>query len=200
MVKDFGFIAPKGPIPAPDMSFVRLFKDNDAGWQHRGQFAIWSGASAQAEPAHRLLERIGNRVAVITHDNGNPVFHRIANGTPFMIENGTPFWLTVDADAMWVDTPGPAGRYAFLAIGGLVGKPSHGVVDWTCPSCGSQVNPHSFDIPPLGFNTFLKKAQGVVSEFNANAQLRTCSHCNAVHPVMEPSTVNEPQTFQAEKI
>jgi len=193
---NLGFIPQKETIPAPDMSFVRLFSDARAGWQHRGQFAIWTGVSAAEGPRHRLLERVSNRVAVIEREDGSPVFHKIANGSAFTIENLTGFWLTVDSDAMWVDTPCPTGRYALIAIGGRTGKPSRAVLDWTCPSCGTPINVQTFEIPPLGFTSFLRKAHAATTAFNADPQLRTCPSCHAVHPVVDISMPNEAQPSQ----
>lgn len=193
---NLGFIAQQEPIPAPDMSFMRLFSDASIGWQHRGQFAIWTGISAAEGPRYRLLERIGNRVAAIERGDGNPLFHKLANGTPFTIENLTGFWLTVDSDAMWVDTPSPAGRYAVIAIGGRTGKPSRAVLDWTCPSCGTPIHAQTFEIPTNGFPSFLRKAHAAAVEFNANPQLRICPSCNAVHPEVRTSMPNEAQPSQ----
>jgi rubredoxin len=193
---NLGFIPQKEPIPAPDMSFMRLFSDGAIGWQHRGQFAMWTGVSAAEGPKYRLLERIGNRVAEIERKDGSPVFHKIANGTPFMIENLTGFWLTVDSDAMWVDTPCPTGRYALIAIGGRAGKPSRATVDWTCPGCGTAIHAQSFDIAANGFPAFLRKAHAAANEFNANPQLRACPSCNAIHPAVNTSMPNEAQPAQ----
>ena len=190
---NLGFIPQKEPIPAPDMSFMRLFSDGSIGWQHRGQFAIWTGISVGEGPRYRLLERIGNRVAEIERKDGSPVFHKIAHDTPFTIENLTGFWMTVDSDAMWVDTPCPTGRYALIAIGGRTGKPSRAVLDWTCPSCGTSVNARSFEISTNGFPSFLRKAQAAATEFNANPQLRACPSCGAVHPAVNTSMPNEAQ-------
>jgi hypothetical protein len=188
-----GFVAPDKPIPSPDMSFVRMFNDNSVGWQQRGQYAIWTGASA-GETKYRLLERMGNRVARIEHEDGSVVFHKVAAGTAFTVENFTGFWLTFDSDAMWLDTPGPSGRFAVLAVGGAAGKPGHAVLDWTCPHCGTAINPRSLDIGPLGFSSFLRKASALAAEFNLDSQLRTCSHCNTVHPpLMTTLKLNETQ-------
>lgn len=179
---NLGFIPPTKTIPSPDMSFMRLFKDNSIGWQQRGQYAIWMGASAAGSPPYRLLERVGNRVARIEHADGGPVFHKIAAGVPFLVENMAGFWLTFDSDAMWVDTRGPDGRYAVLAVGGSAGKPGQGVVDWTCPKCGSSMNAHTVEIGSNGFKSFLNRANEITAEFNADEGKRTCGHCHAVHP------------------
>lgn len=177
-----GFVQPDKTIPAPDMSYARLFSDDSIGWQHRGQFAIWTGGSNEGGPAYRLLERVGNRVAAIGHEDGRPVFHKIARGTPFTVEGLTDFWLSVDSDAMWLDTPRPGGRYAVLTIGGSGGKPSRAVLDWTCPSCGGPIHAQTIEVAPMGFKSLLRKAQAAVGEFNANLQLRTCGSCAGVHP------------------
>lgn len=194
-----GFVQPDKTIPAPDMSYARLFSDDSIGWQHRGQFAIWTGGSNEGGPAYRLLERVGNRVAAIGHEDGRPVFHKIARGTPFTVEGLTDFWLSVDSDAMWLDTPRPGGRYAVLTIGGSGGKPSRAVLDWTCPSCGTGINAQRFEIAANGFPAFLRKAHAAATEFNANPQLRACPKCNAVHPVVNTSMPNEAQPSQEGK-
>ncbi|HSV83088.1 MAG TPA: hypothetical protein VLK85_28145 [Ramlibacter sp.] len=160
-----------------------MLDDNSVGWQHRGQYAIWTGASAEGTH-HCLLERIGNKVARIAHDDGRPVLHRIAAGVAFTIENFMGYWLTLDSDAMWLDTPGRSGRYALLAVGGAAGKPGGGVVDWTCPRCGSAIRPRALDIAPMGFKSFLSRAETLAAEFDAEPQLRTCGSCGALHPVV----------------
>jgi len=177
-----GFIPPDKPVPSPDMSFVRMFNDNSVGWQHRGQYAIWTGASAKGGPTYRLLERIGKRVAVIEHKDGSPVFHKVSAGVAFTVENLMGFWLAFDSDAMWLDTPFPSGRYALLAIGGAAGKPGRAVLDWTCPHCGAPIHSRTFEIKPLAFNSFLRQADALAAEFDTNPQLRTCGACGAVHP------------------
>ena len=168
-------------VPAPDMSFVRLFGDASLGWQHRGQYAIWTGTSAQ-ESRYRLLERIGQKVACMELADGGPVFHKISRGTPFTVENLMAFWLTLDSDAMWLDTPSEAGRYALLAVGGSAGKPAGATVDWTCPSCGSAIGSRTLPIATAGFVDMLKVAEAAAAEFDADAQSRRCGECAAVHP------------------
>ncbi len=168
-------------VPAPDMSFVRLFGDASLGWQHRGQYAIWTGTSAQ-ESRYRVLERIGQKVACLELADGGPVFHKISRGTPFTIENMMGYWLTLDSDAMWLDTPSEAGRYALLAVGGSAGKPASATVDWTCPSCGSAIGSRELPIATAGFVDMLKVAEAAAAEFDADAQSRRCGACEAVHP------------------
>lgn len=191
-----GFVPSDKPVPAPDMSFVRLFNDNSVGWQHRGQYAIWTGASAEGGPKYRLLERIGNRVVAIEHQDGGPVLHKIAAGVAFTIENLTGFWLAFDSDAMWLDTPSPTGRYAALAIGGAAGKPGRAVLDWTCPQCCTPIHPRSVEIPPLAFQSFLRQASTMTTEFDADPQLRTCGSCGAIHPLAATLIPNEIQLPQ----
>jgi hypothetical protein len=181
MVK-LGFVQPDKAIPAPDMSYARLFSDESVGWQHRGQFAIWSGASTDENPAYRLLERIGNRVVAIAHEDGRPVFHKIPRGTPFTVEGLTDYWLAIDSDAMWLDTPRPGGRYAVLTIGGSEGKPSKAVLDWSCPSCGESICPQTIEIPPMGIKVLMRKAAAAVDAFNTSPRLRACASCACVHP------------------
>jgi hypothetical protein len=191
-----GFVPSDKTIPVPDMSFARLFSDESAGWQHRGQFAIWTGRSSDASHAYRLLERIGDRVVAIAHEDGRPVFHKIARGTPFTVEGLTDYWLSIDSDAMWLDTPRPGGRYAVLTIGGSEGKPSRAVLDWSCPNCGESISPKTIEIPPMGVKVLLRKAEAAVDEFNANPQLRTCASCACVHPPVSLPTPGEAEPTQ----
>jgi hypothetical protein len=191
-----GFVPADKPIPAPDMSFVRLFNDNSVGWQHRGQYAIWTGASAEGGPRYRLLERIGNRVVAIEHQDGSPVLHKIAAGVAFTVENLMGFWLALDSDAMWLDTACSTGRYAALAIGGAAGKPGQAVVDWTCPRCGTPIHPQTFDIPRLAFQSFLRQADATTATFDADLQLRACGGCGSVHPLAATLIPNEIQLPQ----
>jgi len=176
-----GYLPSAAAVPTPDMSFVRLFGDASLGWQHRGQYAIWTGTSAQ-ESRYRLLERIGQKVACLELADGGPVFHRIGRGTPFTIENMMGYWLTLDSDAMWLDTPSEAGRYALLAIGGAAGKPATATVDWTCPSCGTAIGSRTVPIATAGFVAMLKTAEAAAAAFDADAQSRRCGACEMVHP------------------
>lgn len=179
---NLGFIPLEKPIPSPDMSFVRLFNDESIGWQFRGQYAFWTGASADSSKKYKLLERLGNRVARIEHGDGSPVFHKIAAGVPFTIENLMGFWIAFDSDAMWLDVQAPDRQYAVLAAGGTAGKPGGAVVDWTCPKCGSGIARNEIDIPPLAFNKFLIQANAWVEKFNEDPQLRACGNCGGAHP------------------
>ncbi len=190
---NLGFIPTDKPVPAPDMSFARMFNDSSIGWQQRGQYAIWTGAGAEGGPRYRLLERIGNRVARIEYEDGSPVLHKISAGVAFTIENLMGFWVGFDSDAIWLDTACPGGRYAVLAIGGAAGKPGRALVDWTCPHCGAPMHARTFQIPPLAFNSFLRQANALAAEFNADPQLRTCGACAAVHPPVITSMANEVQ-------
>jgi hypothetical protein len=176
-----GYVPSERTIPSPDMSFVRLFGDLSIGWQLRGQYAFWNGASATERSKYRLLERIGNRVAPIAYPDGRPVFHQIKAGTPFIVLGLTGYWLTFDTDAMWLDTPGGEGQYAVLAVGGAAGKPGSAIIDWTCPGCGSSISRRTFEIAPLSFGRFLDQADAYVAEFNDDAKLRTCE-CGVAHP------------------
>ena len=38
---NLGYIPQERKIPAPDLSYMRLFEDGETGWQYRGQYAIW---------------------------------------------------------------------------------------------------------------------------------------------------------------
>lgn len=178
-----GFVPSSTRIPSPDMSFMRLLEDGSVGWQQRGQYAIWTGASAPGNPTFRLLELHKNKIVVIESEDGDPVMHKIASGVPFTIENVMGYWLSFDSDAMWLDLPNNQGQYAMLAVGGAEGKPAHAEVDCPCPNCGTRLSVESFAIPPLRFNLLLDYAEAWVAEFNSTPQRRTCPNCGCVHPL-----------------
>jgi rubredoxin len=164
------------------MSFVRLFADLSVGWQLRGQYAFWNGASSDERLKYRLLERVKNRVAPIAYEDGRPVFHQISAGTPFVVLGLAGYWLTFDTDAMWLDTPAGEGQFAVLAVGGAAGKPGNADIDWTCPGCGSSISKRTFEIGPMSFGRFLDQADAYAAEFNNDPKLRTCDGCGTVHP------------------
>lgn len=176
-----GFVPREGAMPSPDMSFVRMFADTATGWQLRGQYAIWMGASTNGKPAHLLLERIGDRVAPIAYADGSPVFHEIKAGIPFYVEGMSGYWLTFDSDAMWLDTPAPEGRYCMLTVGGAAGKPNKVIVDWTCPHCGKSISPRTFSTGQT-FTRFLTEAEVYATQARHDPGLRTCPECRTIHP------------------
>jgi len=189
---NLGFLPHEKPIPSPDMSFVRMFDDASIGWQYRGQYAIWMGASSEERSWYTLLERVGLKVAPIRYTDGSSVFHTISANTAFIVSNLMGFWIAFDSDAMWLDTPSADGQYAVLTIGGSLGKPGRAVVDWMCPKCGNAINPKSFDILPHALSDFLNQANDWADGFNKDKALRTCVDCGTVHPVvpgMEQSSV-----------
>lgn len=171
------------PIPGPELSYLRLFQDNTIGWQSKGQYAIWTGASIAGGARYRLLERFGKRVGAIERADGSAVLHRIPAGTSFMVEGLMGYWLALAFDAIWLDTPCPEGRYALLAISGLAGNSKEeAVLDWVCPRCGESISPRTLEIRARAFDAFLKQAEVAAAGFDADLKERTCSHCEAVHP------------------
>ncbi|MDX3893433.1 hypothetical protein [Pusillimonas sp.] len=196
-----GFIQTDKPIPSPELSFVRMFNDSEAGWQQRGQYSIWAGESKEGGQRFRLLERFGNRVGAIEHADGRSVLHKVSAGTSFTIEGLLGFWLKFDCDAMWLDTPCPSGRYSLLAVGGTAGKPGQAVVDWVCPKCGESLHPQTIAIGsgPRAFKRFLSEAEGVAAAFNSDADLRACGNCGSVHPETTTDARNEPERLHGER-
>jgi hypothetical protein len=182
---NLGFLPTDRKIPSPELSFLRLFKDDSVGWQYRGQYAVWTGSSLAERRPYRLLERFGNRVAAIAYANGNVIMHRIAAGVPFLIEGDMRYWLTFDCDALWLDTPCAEGRYALLAVGGAAGRPGRAILDWACPRCGTAMHPSVLSIRPTAFAAFLDEASKAATAFDTDVQARTCDHCAAVHPALD---------------
>jgi len=179
---NLGYIPQERKIPAPDLSYMRLFEDGETGWQYRGQYAIWMGHSNDPAKKHTLLERIGNRVARIEDKQGKTVFHKIGNGMAFSIENLMGFWLSFDTDQLWLDVKDGDHAYAVLSVGGAAGKPGEAVVDWMCPKCGTSIAPASLKIEPLAFSSFLAKVNAWVEKFNTDQSMRICSGCGYAHP------------------
>ncbi|MFB0610662.1 hypothetical protein [Aurantiacibacter poecillastricola] len=179
-----GYVPSSRTIPGPDMSFVRLFDDLEAGWQFRGQYAIWTGSAKGERSRYTLLERHGDRVAPMAYEDGSPVFHEIKANVPFIVQGLMSYWVTFNSDAMWLDTPSPEGQYAFLAVGGSAGKPSAATIDWTCTHCGHPISPKGFEVSPLSFKRFLMQADEYAAEFDRSQEMRTCTDCGTIHPAM----------------
>lgn len=182
---NLGFLPTERKIPSPELSFLRLFKDDSVGWQYRGQYAVWTGSSIDRGTPYVLLERFGNRVGAIAYADGSVVLHRIAAGVPFLIQGHMRYWLTFDSDALWLDTPCAEGRYALLAVGGAAGRPGQATLDWTCPRCGGAMHPRALTIRPNAFAAFLEEAEAAAAVFDTDDQARTCEHCAAVHPPLD---------------
>lgn len=183
-----GYVPSDRAIPAPDMSFMRLFDDATLGWQQRGQYAIWTGTQPAPAPPYRLFERFGQRIALIAHSDGRPLLHRIGAGQAFMVEGLAPYWLRFDSDAMWIDTPRQSGRSALLVVGGAAQRPGEAVIDWPCPNCGTALATQRLPIRRNGFRSFLRQAETWQAQFDARAQLRTCPSCGTVHPTTTETT------------
>jgi hypothetical protein len=169
-------------IPATELSFTRFMTDTEGRWEQHGEYAIWSGAPTPGDPPFVLHEWHDNRVLRIPRAAAHPVLHRIAGGVPFEVAHLFGFWMSVDVDTAWVDHDGPDGQRCALMVGGAKGKPGEAQCLWICPKCGAPFERASFTIPHQRLERFLDFAQERVRAFNADAGLRTCPGCGAVHP------------------
>jgi len=168
-------------IPSPLLSFARAMGDTDGKWQLRGEYAIWAGSRKEDEP-YLLHEWRDKRVVPIRRSSARPVMHRILGGVPFEVAHLFGFWITVDVDTVWIDAGEDAKRCAALIVGGTKGKPAKAECGWVCPKCGEIFNRAVFAIPHQHFERFLDFADERVRAFNADAALRKCPQCNAIHP------------------
>ncbi len=168
---------PLGPL----LSYTRSMLEPSSEWRMLGDYAIWTGMRARAEPL-QLLELIGQRVLPIPASGTRAVLHPIEHNRYFTVEGLFGFWLRADVDVIWLDAPSAETRHYSLCVGGSEGRPGTLAYAWVCPSCGTLVDPHESDVAAVGFSAALASAQAEVERFNADEALRTCRGCGAVHP------------------
>jgi hypothetical protein len=111
-----------------------------------------------------------------------PIFHRIAEGTPYHIAHLFGFWVVNDVDAMLLTVPRGPVSHLMLVVGGRTGKPAEARCLHVCPKCAARFGEARFTEVQSGYEHFLEFALTRVRDFNADASLRTCPNCGAVHP------------------
>jgi rubredoxin len=169
-------------IPAPELSFFLSMSETSSRWERHGDYSIWCGGSAPGSAVYVLNEWRDDRFLAVPRRGAHPVMHRIAAGTPFEVERLFGFWMSLDVDSVWIDTSVSGGQRCALVVGGSKGKPSDAACLWVCPKCGAPFARDSFAIARQRLERFLEFAQERVRAFNADAQVRTCPSCAAVHP------------------
>ncbi|MDT2022573.1 hypothetical protein [Methylocella sp. CPCC 101449] len=189
---NLGYVPSERRIPAPDMSFARLFKQHRSKWEVRGQYAIWTGSRSSDEAKYRLLERLDRNVVRVEQANGRQLMHRITAGTEFTIENLAGYWLTFDVDSIWIDVSSAATQHCVLLVGGSTEAEGNASVGWLCPKCGASVSSKRFQHILRDLPSFLNAADKLVEAFNADAAVRTCEECGITHPPSHGMTQDEP--------
>jgi hypothetical protein len=169
-------------VPAPELSFVRSMADTGGQWLLHGEYSIWSGTQEPGAAPYRLHQWHEGGVLPIPPAASRPIMHRIPAGTPFQVAHLFGFWIVVDVDTVWIDAPGADGHHHALIVGGTLGKPGEALCLWVCPKCAAQFSSTPFSVPRQRFERYLEFADGRVRAFNADARLRTCPQCGAVHP------------------
>lgn len=168
---------------APELSFVRRMSETDSRWERHGDYVIWTANRRADEPGYVLHELTPKGVLPIPHKRPSPVLHRIAGGTPYHVSHLFGFWITHDVDAVWLETVKDGASYYALMVGGTTGKPGNTGFLFACPKCAASFGQEGFDTAHKGYDQFLAYARERVRAFNADAKLRTCPKCHAVHPV-----------------
>jgi hypothetical protein len=182
MVESARTEATAAPVRGPELSYTRQMEESPQGWQHRSEYAIWTGNRRPDEAPYVLHEWCDRGVVPIPCRTGRPIVHRIARGTPYHVSGLFGFWIEHDVDAMWLEAPDRDGSHYTLMVGGSAGLPSNTASLFVCPKCAAQFGRESVCTGPRSYGAFLTAALRRVREFNADAKLRACPKCAAVHP------------------
>jgi hypothetical protein len=166
----------------PDLSFDFDVTQGGGKWVRRGNHALWCGSRASSDPPYVLHEWTDRGVRPFPVIGPKPVFHRVPEGTPYHVSHLFGFWVANDVDAMLLTVPRGEVAHHMLTVGGRTGKPAEATCLHVCPRCASRFGEASFAEVRSGYERFLDFALKRVRAFNADATLRTCPRCSAVHP------------------
>jgi len=167
---------------APELSFDVDVTNSDGKWVQRGNHAIWCGSRTGSEPPYLLHEWTERGVRPFRHEGGKPVFHRVAQGTPYHIAHLFGFWVINDTDAMVLTAKRGDVAYTMLTIGGLTDRPAEATSLFVCPKCAARFGEEKFTALRAGYARFIEAALKRVRAFNADAALRRCPRCGSTHP------------------
>jgi hypothetical protein len=153
--------------------------DPNGQWKKAGQNYVWSRFVPDGGPELALFERFDEdvvRVPVVER-----ALHVIATGRPYRLAHVYGFWRVTGADTLFVRSPAPGGAAYMLLTGTSYGTYTEDRVFWACPQCARELS--AVTIPKsAGLNGLLTQTAKAVRAFNADAVLRTCPGCGAVHP------------------
>jgi hypothetical protein len=166
----------------PDLSFDIDVREGDGKWFRRGNHAIWCGNRAADAAPYVLHEWSEKGVHPFPVKDDKPVFHRVPEGTPYHIARLFGFWVVNDVDAMLLTVKRGDVIHHMLTVGGRTDKPAEASVLFVCPKCAAKFGEAKFSEVKKGYERFIEFALGKVRAFNADATLRTCPKCGAVHP------------------
>jgi hypothetical protein len=169
-------------ITGPDLSFDFDVGAGEEKWFRHGNHAIWCGNRATDEPRYVLHEWSEKGVRPFPVEGDKPVFHRVPEGTPYHISRLFGFWVVNDVDATLLTVRRGAVIHHMLAVGGRTDKPARASILFVCPKCAARFGEITFDEVRAGYERFIDFALKRVRTFNANAELRACRRCRAVHP------------------
>jgi hypothetical protein len=166
----------------PVLSFDIDVTASDDSWVQRGNHAVWRGKRDTGETPYVLHEWSAEGVRVFRVRDDKPVFHRVPGGTPYHVSHLFGFWTVNDVDAMWLTAPRGGTTYYMLTVGGLTEGPLEATCLFVCPSCAARFGETRCDGLRGRYTTFIAFALARVRKFNADAAMRTCPRCGAVHP------------------
>jgi hypothetical protein len=169
-------------MPEPSLSFDFDIGADREKWFRHGNHAVWCGNRAADQPRYVLHEWSEKGVHPFPVEGDKPVFHRVPEGTPYHISRLFGFWVVNDVDAMLLTVKRGAIIHHMLAVGGRTDKPAEASVLFVCPKCAARFGEATFDKVRAGYDRFIDFALTRVRAFNADAELRTCPRCSAVHP------------------
>jgi hypothetical protein len=89
-----------------------------------------------------------------------------------------------DIDAMLLTVKRGETIHHMLTVGGRTGRPAAASVLFVCPKCATKFGEETFAEVQSGYERFIEFALKKVRAFNADAKLRTCPKCGAVHPTI----------------
>lgn len=167
--------SPAGVILGIDIPFGA---DDDA-WVQANLYWVWTKRFPIADPPLRPVELIDGRI----NETGeaSQILRLIPAGMAHRIDGLFGFWHTSDADTLFFRSEqGDDVRYALVVSAGSPDFKTDELF-WTCPGCGNELTRATFDSRRHGYGAFWEFALERTRAFNADAAVRTCSACGAIH-------------------
>ncbi len=167
---------------APTLSFDVDVTAGDGRWVRQGNHAIWSGRREPNEPPYVLHEWTERGVLPFPRRDDNAHMRRVPAGTPYHISSLFGFWIVNDVDALLLSAKRGETDYYMLVVGGRTDGLREATSLLVCPKCAARFGEARFGELQSGYERFIDSALKRVRAFNADATLRACPNCGAVHP------------------